>query len=219
MTRFGARPEAIRAVAAGRRIQLIDWKATMHSPSNSHAAFSWHRQAGYLLSVLVSFLIRLALVALFLPFSAMDKLLNTEAAEAQAQASVQSPLLSRALLGAGFLVEVVMSIAVLTGFFDRLAAVILAAYCGITALLWKQFWKAGDFRFKGPSKGRDVFWDFLKNFALAGGFLVLATGGSAYDITHLIRHPLSSSHPYSSVPPDLRTPSPYTSHLPAGVSR
>lgn len=171
-----------------------------------------------LFSVFVSFLIRLTLVALFLPFSAMDKLLNTDMALAQAQQTAHSRLLSWILIGAGLFVELAMSLAVLTGMADRLAAVILAGYCAVTALLWKQFWKTGDFRLKGPSKGRDVFWDFLKNLAVAGGFLVLATGGTAYGVTHLVLHPLSSSHPYSTVPVDLHAPDAYATNPPAGVS-
>ena len=170
-------------------------------------------------SLIVSFLIRATLVALFLPFSALDKLLNTDAAVEQAQDTVHSRELSWLLLGTALFVEVVMSLAVITGFFDRLAAVILAGYCMVTALLWKQFWKTDDFRLNGPSTGRDVFWDFLKNFALAGGFLVLATGGTAYGVKHLVLHPLSSSHPYSSVPLDLRAPTPYAPNLLEGVSR
>lgn len=152
-------------------------------------------------SLIVSFLIRLSLVALFLPFSALDKLLNPGAAADQALGAVHSRMLAWLLIGAGLLVEVVMSLAVLTGYFDRLAAVILAGYCAATALLWKQFWKTSDFRLKGPSKGRDVFWDFLKNFAVAGGLLMLATGGTAYGVRQLIRYPLSSSQPYARVAP------------------
>ena len=170
-------------------------------------------------SLFVSFLIRVTLVALFLPFSALDKLLNTDTAVKQAQGTVHSRALSWVLVGAGLLVELVMSLAVLTGFFDRLAAVILAGYCAVTAVLWKQFWKTDDFHLKGPSKGRDVFWDFLKNFAVAGGFLVLATGGTAYGVTHLIEHPLSSSHPYSSAPLDRHVPDADVPSRPAGVSR
>jgi putative oxidoreductase len=153
-------------------------------------------------SVIASFLVRLALVALFLPFSALDKLLNRQAAVDQAQAAVHSRRLAAKLIAAGLFVEVVMSSAILFGCFDRAAAVVLAGYCALTALLWKPFWKTGDFRLKGPSKGRDVFWDFLKNFAVAGGFLMLATGGTASGVSDLIRHPLSSSRPYSSAPFD-----------------
>ena len=166
----------------------------------------------------MSFLVRVALVALFLPFSALDKLLNTDAAVKQAQHSVHSRTLARVLLGAGMFVEVVMSLAVLTGLFDRLAAVILAGYCAVTALLWKQFWKTDDFRLKGPSKGRGMFWDFLKNFAVAGGFLVLATGGTAYGVTQLIQHPLSSSRPYSSVSLDMHTPNTFIGSRSEGAS-
>lgn len=151
-------------------------------------------------AVAVSFLIRLALIGLFFPFSALDKVLNTRAAVDGAEASVHSRGLARLLIGVGFLVEVLMSLAILTGFFDRLAAVILAGYCAVTALLWKQFWNTSDFRLKGPSKGREMFWDFLKNFAVAGGFLVLATGGTAYGVRDLIQHPLASSHPYAAQP-------------------
>ena len=197
----------------------IDWTATAYSPAHSHAWPLQGRRAGFLFSLIISFLIRVTLVALFLPFSAMDKLLNTEAAVQQAQSSVHSRGLSWVLVGVALFVELFMSLAVITGFFDRLAAVILAGYCMITALLWKQFWKTPDFRLKGSSKGRDVFWDFLKNFALAGGFLVMATGGTAYGVTHLILHPFSSSHPYSLVPLDLHAPNAYATNPPEGVSR
>lgn len=155
-----------------------------------------------MLSLVVSFLIRLSLVALFLPFSALDKLLNPKAAVDQANGAVHSRKLACLLIAMGLTVEVLMSAAVLTGFFDRLAAAVLAGYCAVTALLWKQFWKTPDFRLKGPSKGRDVFWDFLKNFAVAGGFLLLATGGTAVGVSHFIQHPLSSSQPYSAAPLD-----------------
>lgn len=177
----------------------VNTMATPRSPPSPHARSSHHDKARLVFSVIVSFLIRLSLVALFLPFSALDKLLNTGAAVKQAQSSAHSRRLAFLLIGLGAFVEVVMSLAVLSGLLDRLAAVILAAYCAVTALLWKQFWNTDDFRLKGPSKGREVFWDFLKNFAVAGGFLVLATGGTAYGITHLIQHPLSSSHPYRSL--------------------
>jgi putative oxidoreductase len=64
-------------------------------------------------------------------------------------------------------------------------------------LLWKQFWKQPDFRLRGASRGRDVFWDFLKNLALAGGFLALAFGTSATGFREFLAHPLASSHPYT----------------------
>lgn len=169
------------------------------------------------ITLIVSFLIRLSLVALFLPFSALDKVLNTGAAVDQAMGTVHSRTLAWILIGAAMFVEVVMSLAILTGFFDRLAAVILAGYCAVTALLWKQFWNKDDFRLKGPSKGREVFWDFLKNFVVAGGFLILATGGTAYGVKHLVLNPLSSSHPYTTAPLPLHAPNVHATNPPAGV--
>jgi putative oxidoreductase len=38
-----------------------------------------------------------------------------------------------------------MSLGVVTGLADRACAFVLAGYCGVTALLWKQLWKPGDF--------------------------------------------------------------------------
>jgi putative oxidoreductase len=125
-----------------------------------------------ILSLVVAFAARALLVMLFLPFSALDKMLNFKQA-------------------------VFMSLAILIGIADRMAAFILASYCIVTALLWKPFWKTPDFRLRGASRGRDVFWDFLKNLALAGGFLALAFGASASGFQKFMAHPLASSHPYS----------------------
>ncbi len=145
---------------------------------------------------MLAFLARLALVALFLPFSALDKVMNFGAAVGQAGQAVASRALARLLIFAGLFVEVVMSLGVLSGIADRAAAFVLAGYCAVTAVLWKQFWRQPDFRLHGPSQGREVFWDFLKNFAVAGGFLALAWGSSASGVTAFLHAPLASSHPY-----------------------
>ena len=149
------------------------------------------------LSFLATLSARVLLVALFLPFSALDKVLNFEPAVDQASEAMPSRLLSTIMVLAGLAVETVMSLAVLTGFADRLAALVLAVYCIVTALLWKQFWKAKDFRLRGASSGRTTFWDFLKNLALAGGFLVLAFGATSAGFQAFLAHPLASSHPYA----------------------
>jgi len=150
-----------------------------------------------LFNSLIIFAERLLLIALFLPFSALDKILNFEAALQQAAAVFASRTFAALLILSGLFIEISMSLAILTGFFDRIAAFSLAFYCIVTALLWKQFWKKPDFRLKGVSEGRYIFWDFLKNFALAGGFLVLAFGPNLDSVDDFIAHPLSSSHPYS----------------------
>lgn len=150
-----------------------------------------------MLSIFVVVIARCLLVLLFLPFSALDKLLNFDQAVGQAHEAVPGRWLAALLIGCGFCTEVLMSIAILTGVADRLAAFILAGYCIVTALLWKQFWKQPDFRLRGASRGRDLFWDFLKNLALAGGFLLLACGTNASGVQEFLHHPLESSHPYS----------------------
>jgi putative oxidoreductase len=150
-----------------------------------------------LLSAIAVFVSRALLVLLFLPFSAMDKIINFRQAVEQAAEAIPRRSVATMMIFAGLGVEVLMSAAILTGIADRMAAVILAGYCIVTALLWKQFWKAPDFRLKGKSRGRETFWDFLKNLALAGGFLALAFGASSAGLRSLLARPLASSHPYT----------------------
>ncbi len=144
-------------------------------------AFSW----------LVTFLMRMVLVLLFLPFSALDKIVNFKGAEKQA--SEISSGLAPLLVGIGLFVEIFMSLGIVTGVSDRLAAFIMGGYCGVTALLWKQFWKPGDFWAGG--KGRDLFWDFLKNFALGAGFMLITFGTGPAAVGNFIDHPFSSTQP------------------------
>jgi putative oxidoreductase len=149
------------------------------------------------LQVVIVFAVRLLLVALFLPFSALDKLLEFDAAVGQAKEALSSRSLAIAAIAAGFAIEVGMSLAVLTGFHDRLAALVLAGYCAATALLWKAFWRPGDFWARGTSHARSLFWDFLKNFAVAGGFLLITFGTDATSVDRFLDHPMSSTHPYA----------------------
>jgi putative oxidoreductase len=139
-------------------------------------------------------------VLLFLPFSALDKVLNWQAALGQASQGAPkavAPLLILCGLG----IEVFMSLGVLTGVADRACALVLAAYCAATAVLWKQFWRKPDFRLRGQSQGREVFWDFLKNFAVAGGFLMVTFSASAAGVAQFAAHPLASSNPYATPSP------------------
>ena len=147
----------------------------------------------------IAFFARCLLVLIFLPFSALDKLLNFKESVDQASEVTVSAKLSATLIVVGFLIEVVMSIAILTGIADRLAAFIMAVYCIVTALLWKQFWRLPDFRLRGDSSGRDTFWDFLKNVALAGGFLLLTFGADASGVQRFFQNPFASSHPYAAI--------------------
>jgi putative oxidoreductase len=147
-------------------------------------------------SIVMTFAARLLLVLLFLPFSALDKVLNFDLAVAQAGEATSNRRIAKSLIFAGMAVEIFMSLGVLTGIADRFAAFVLAGYCIITALLWKQFWRQSDFSLSGKSAGREIFWDFLKNLAVAGGFLMLAFGPNAASVLQFIHAPFSSTHPY-----------------------
>ena len=146
-------------------------------------------------TVLATLATRYLLVMLFFPFSALDKIINFRGAVGQAQ-QIAPGVLAVLLILVGLSVEILMPIAILTGTADRAAGLVLAGYCMVTALLWKQFWKPGDFWRAGDSKARDLFWDFLKNFSLAGGFLLLVVG-VRFSLVAGFDNPLASSHPYT----------------------
>ncbi len=156
------------------------------------------------LSIAITLLIRIVLVLLFFPFSALDKILNFHGAASQAGEAVSNRTVAVALVLAGLFVEIVMSLGILTGIADRLCAFIPTGYCGVTALLWKQFWKPGDFWTSPSGKGRTLFWDFLKNFALGAGFLLITFGTNASSVRSFIAHPTWSTHPYRIVQPEAQ---------------
>jgi putative oxidoreductase len=108
------------------------------------------------------------------------------------------------LIAVGLFVEVFMSLGVVTGIADRACAFLLAGYCGVTALLWKQFWKPGDFWSSNTGQGRTLFWDFLKNFALGAGFLLITFGTDVASVAYFLAHPMASSHPYSVTQEQVR---------------
>jgi putative oxidoreductase len=150
-------------------------------------------------AILASLAARILLVMLFLPFSLLDKIINFRGAVAQA-AQIAPGVPAVLLILTGMSVELLMPLAILTGTADRAAALVMAGYCMVTAALWKQFWQPGDFWRAGDSKGRALFWDFLKNFALAGGFLLLVVGARG-TIGGFVEHPFASSHPYAQPAP------------------
>ncbi|OBZ96773.1 membrane protein [Pararhizobium polonicum] len=79
------------------------------------------------------------------------------------------PMVTAALVTA---VELLGGLAVLLGLFTRPAAYILAVFCIATAFIGH-----GDFSVAGNSI------NFMKNFGLAGGFLLLATlGAGAFSV-------------------------------------
>ena len=150
------------------------------------------------MTLLLTFLLRWLLVLLFFPFSALDKILNFHGAVAQAQTLIKPRPPAVAMILIGLAVEVFCSLAIISGIVDEAAALILAGYCMATAVLFKQFWAPGDFWAGG--KGRDLFWDFLKNFSLAGGILLVTFGNGPVSVSHFLANPLASTHPYAQHP-------------------
>ncbi len=73
------------------------------------------------------------------------------------------------LLPLAILVELGGGIAILLGLFSRWAALALAGFCLVTALVFHTGW-SGD-------GGQGQLINFMKNLALAGGLLLLAANG------------------------------------------
>lgn len=149
-------------------------------------------------AAIVELVVRYGLVMLFLPFSALDKIVRFEGAVKQAQEVFASRRLAAMVLICGMAIEIFMSLGVVTGIADRACALVIAGYCAATAVLFKRFWAQGDFWAAGESKGRALFWDFLKNLALGAGFLLILVGTNGSGLRPFLAHPLASSHPYST---------------------
>ena len=144
----------------------------------------------------VILIVRYGIVVLFFPASALDKILDFGTAVDQAKQVFSRTAVARMLIFVGIVVELVMPLGILSGVADRLAAFILAGYCAVTAVLFKQFWHPGDFWKRGKSQGRELFWDFLKNLSLASGLLLITVGLDGSTARTFVVHPLSSSQPY-----------------------
>lgn len=145
---------------------------------------------------IAAFVVRCGLVLLFLPFSALDKILGFEHAVAQAQDVFKPRALAIVVLLGGLAIEVFMSLGVVTGVADRACALVIAGYCAATAILFKRFWAQGDFRADPDGKGRGLFWDFLKNLSLGAGFLLIVVGTDGSGLQPFLEHPFASSQPY-----------------------
>ncbi len=149
---------------------------------------------------IAALVVRLGLIVLFLPFSALDKILGFKDALGQVREVFKPHALAAAVLLCGLAIEIVCSLGVVTGIADRAAAFILAGYCAVTAVLYKRFWAQGDFLSDAGGKGRSLFWDFLKNLSLGAGFLLIVVGTDGSGLSPFLASPLSSSHPYGDHP-------------------
>lgn len=147
-------------------------------------------------AAVVALCVRYGLVMLFLPFSALDKILSFDHAVKQAQQVFAPRALAIAVIMIGLFVELVCTAGVVSGIADRACALVIAGYCAVTAVLFKQFWTPGDFFADPGGKARGLFWDFLKNLSLGAGFLLLIVGNDGSGLQPFLHAPFASSHPY-----------------------
>ena len=145
---------------------------------------------------IVALVVRYGLVMLFFPFSALDKIFDFNGAVSQCGQIFKPRPLAILVILIGLAIEIFCSLGVVTGIADRAAALLIAGYCAVTAILYKQFWAQGDFWSDPQGKGRGLFWDFLKNLSLGAGFLLIAIGTDGSGLAPFLAHPLASSHPY-----------------------
>jgi putative oxidoreductase len=119
----------------------------------------------------LAFIARICLVLLY-PFSALQKIFDPQAAMAQAGHGwiPLPPTAAAVLLVLGGTLEVFGSACILLNFYHRQAALLFIFYVIATAVLFHNFWS---FSFNG-NEWNQHFWEFLKNFGLAGGFLYIA---------------------------------------------
>ena len=148
----------------------------------------------------VALAVRFGLVLLFLPFSALDKILGFNHAVRQVQQLFSSRPTAVAMILVGLGVEIFCSLGIVTGIADRASAFLIAGYCAATAVLFKRFWAQGDFWSDPDGKGRTLFWDFLKNLSLGAGFGLIVVGADGSGLAPFLAHPFSSSHPYGVHP-------------------
>ena len=148
----------------------------------------------------VTLVVRYGMVMLFLPFSAADKIFGFDHAVSQAQSLFKPRPIAIGMILIGLFVEIVCALGVVTGVADRACAFVIAGYCAVTAVLYKQFWAQGDFWSDPDGKGRSLFWDFLKNLSLGAGFLLIVVGTDGAGLAPFLHAPLASSHPYGGRP-------------------
>jgi putative oxidoreductase len=148
---------------------------------------------------IAALLVRFGLVMLFMPFSALDKILGFGHAVGQAQQVFKPHALAVSVLLCGLAIEILCTLGVLTGIADRACALVLAGYCIATAVLYKRFWTQGDFWSNSDGNGRALFWDFLKNLSLGAGFMIIVVGLDGSSLYPFLEAPFASSHPYRSI--------------------
>ncbi len=118
----------------------------------------------------VALVARVCLVVLF-PLSGIDKIVHWGTAMKQAASAPIGG--ARFMLIAAIVVELSTPVCIVVGWHAVIAALLLAAFCLVTALLFHPFWHFPGFWSGANPEGTAHFWDFLKNIGLAGGLLLV----------------------------------------------
>lgn len=143
------------------------------------------------MTLLVWLVARICLVAMF-PFSAIDKIWHWDNALAQTRSSGLPG--GRTMLVAAIVVEAVTPVMIVTGYQDRVGAVLLAGFCVVTGFLYHPFWRWTDFWIESDtSEAREHFWQFVKNLGLVGGLLLVVFAGRLTPPADVLRQPWSAS--------------------------
>lgn len=124
----------------------------------------------------VLLLARVLLMCLFVIFG-WDKFINFAGTASYMEAvGLPLPTLAAAI---AMVMEFVVGIAILLGFYTRPLALLLAIYTLVTALIGHRYWLVDD----NPTARIDVMINFYKNFSITGGLLLLCvTGPGKYSI-------------------------------------
>ncbi|MHB8284027.1 MAG: DoxX family protein [Caulobacteraceae bacterium] len=147
------------------------------------------------LNFVVLLIARICLVAMF-PLSALEKIFDWKTCLIQAKSSWVPG--GAGLLVAAILVEAVTPACIVFGWHDRFAAFILAGFCAVTAVLYHPFWAFPHLLSDPLGKAREHFWQFVKNFGLVGGLLLVIFAGPQAgvlaDPVQVLHHPFASSY-------------------------
>lgn len=148
----------------------------------------------------VNVVARACLVGMF-PFSAVDKVWHWQNSIKQTEQSHLPG--ARPMLVAAILVEGITPFMIVFGWHDRFAAFLLAGFCFVTAFLYHHFWTYDDFFSPADeSVAREHFWQFLKNFGLVGGLLLVVFAGALTHPEKVLTDPFESTNLAAAAQPN-----------------
>ena len=143
---------------------------------------------------LAALLIARTCLVLMFPFSALEKIYNWSTCIDQAKSSWIKIPGAPGMLVAAILIEGLTPFCIVFGWHDRLAAFILAGFCVVTAFLYHPFWIYPHILSQPTGEAREHFWQFVKNFAIVGGLLLVVFAGTLASPEQVAFHPFSSSY-------------------------